>query len=206
MLHRFSQTPSDIVTTNAPLGYRSDIEAFHPLYQVHDINAKDIGTVRRIAKEMIYINGGLVKVHARTMNEDVDDIWDEDPDPTYLMPENFKAFFIPQPLEFELTQWGADVANNQTEIAFVLGDVHEKYGERLLRTGDLIEVPYNSVSIHQPKYYYVNNAQESGNFRYIWLYMNCQASLITGDVNIRPATDQIQLIGYEMPDNAVDHQ
>ena len=206
MIHRFSQTPSDIVNTSTPLGHRSDIEALHPLYQVHDINSRDIQTARRIAREMIYIGGGLVKVHARTMNEDVDDIWDEDPDPTYWMPHNFKAFFVPQPLEFELTQWGADVANNQIEISFVLADIDEIFNERLLRTGDLIEVPYNSVSSHKPKYYYVNNAQETGNFRYTWLYMNCQASLITGDVNIRPANDQVQLIGYEMPDNAVDHQ
>jgi len=206
MLHRFSQTPSDLVTTDTPLGYRSDIEAFHPLYQVHDINARDIETARRLAREMVYVNGALVHVHARTMNEDVDDIFDEDPDPTYMMPKFFKAFFVPQPLEYELTQWGVDVSNNQTELSFVLADVHEAFGERLLRTGDLIEVPYNSVSAQKPKYYYVNNAHEAGNFRYTWLYVNCQASLINGDVNIRPATDQIQYIGYEMPDNAVDHQ
>jgi len=206
MLHRFSQTPSDTIATNTPLGYRSDIEVMHPLYQVHDINSRDIETARRIVKEMISVGGGLVQVHTRTMNEDVDDIWDEDPDPTYWMPQYFKATFVPQPLEFELTQWGVDVANNQTEIAFALSDIYEKFGERLLRTGDLIEVPYNSVSAQKPKYYYVNNAQEKGNFRYTWLYLNCQSSLISGDVNIRPATDQIQLIGYDMPENVVDHQ
>ena len=176
------------------------------MYQVHDINSRDIGTVRRLVREMISVGGALVQVHTRTMNDDVDDIWDEDPDPTYLVPETFKAVFVPQPLETELTMWGADVSNNQTEIAFFLLDIHEKFGDRLLRTGDLIEVPYNSISAQKPKYYYVNNAQETGNFRYTWLYLNCHTSLITGDVNIRPATDQIQLIGYEMPDNAVDHQ
>ena len=111
MLHRFSQTPSDILDAGAPLGHRSDIEQMHPLYQVHDINSRDIQTAKRIAKEMVSIGGGLVQVHLRTMNEDVDDIWDEDPDPTYWMPQYFKAIFVPQPLEFELTQWGVDVAD-----------------------------------------------------------------------------------------------
>jgi len=206
MIHRFSQTPGDLPNTNTPLGHRSDIEVMHPLYQVHDINSKDIETARRIAREMIYINGALVQVHARTMNEDTDDVWNEDPDPTYMMPQSFKAYFVPQPLEYELTQWGADASNNQTELSFILADVHEFFGERLLRTGDLIEVPYNSVSMQKPKYYYVNNAQETGNFRYTWLYLNCQSSLIAGDVNIRPANDQVQVIGYEMPNDAVDHQ
>ena len=40
-----------------------------------------------------------------------------------------------------------------------------------------------------PKYYAIDNAQETGNFRYTWLYLKCQATLIVGDVNLRPAQD-----------------
>lgn len=206
MQYRFGQTSSDILTASTPLGMRSDVETFNPLYQVHDVNAADIQTVKRIVGEMIRIAGAAVQVHTRTDNDDVDGVWDEDPDPTYWNPKLFKAFFVPQPLEFELTQWGVDVPNNQTDIVFALDDVVTEWPTRLLRPGDLIEIPYNSLSVQKPKYFYVNNAQESGNFRYIWLYMKCTCALLTGDVNIRPATDQVQAIGFNSPDDDPSHR
>jgi len=198
MIHRFSQSDSVVPAQN--LGFRSDMDDLNPFYQVHDIDSADIATVHRIAREMIHISGALVKVHPRTNNSDIVVEHDEDPDPTYWASKHFKAFFTPQPLEWELKGWGVDVENNQSEVVFFLGDITEEFNDRLLQVGDLIELPYNSVSRHKPKYYHVNNVQEFGNFRYTWLYLKCQTSLIPGDVNIRPAEDDAeQSIDFEDP-------
>lgn len=189
MIHSFS-TIHEQPPTNAQVDFRSDIEQNNPLFQVHDVDSADISMVRQITQEMIRVNGAAVKVHPRTDNADHDKVFDEDADPTYWPPIDLKAFFVPQPLEYELTLWGVDT-NNKTEIVFSLDDVISKFPNRLLRPGDLIEIPYNSQSQQKPKYYAVDNAQEYGNFRYIWLYVKCQATLLVGDVNLRPAQDAI---------------
>ena len=168
--------------------FRSDVETSNPLYSVQNQTSQDIATVQRIAHEMIQ-RYALVNVHCRTDNADHDKVFDEDPDPTYWPPIPLKAFFVPKPLEYELTLWGVD-APNQTEIVFSMVDINDNFRERLLRSGDLIEIPYNSQSKQRPKYYKVDNAQEFGNFRYVWLYLKCQTTNIVGDPNIRPAYDQ----------------
>ena len=198
MIYRFGD---GLPAMGSPLGMRSDVEINNPLYQVNDSESADIQTVKRVVGEMIRVNGAPTKIHIRTDNEDVDTVWDEDPDPTYWAPKDLKGFFIPQPLEFELTQWGVDASNNQVEIVYTLEDIYAMFNSRLLRTGDLIEIPFNSVSSQKPKYYYVNNAQEFGNHRYIWLYVKCNCSLLTGDVNIRPANDQLDLINFDIPES-----
>jgi hypothetical protein len=193
MIHRFGQT--DQIALPVPTAsLRSEADGFNPLYQVHDLESADIGTVQRIAKEMINISGAIIKIHTRTSNADIVDTHDEDPDPTYWPPRILKGVFAPQPLEFELTQWGVDAGDNKTEITFHLGEIWESFGDRLLRPGDLLEVPYNSISEQKPKYYRINNAQESGNYRYTWLYLKCQTTLLLGDVNLRPATDAAELV------------
>jgi hypothetical protein len=134
-------------------------------------------------------------VHARTDNADVRAVHDEDPDPTYAPPALLKGVFVPKPLEFELTRWGVDTSTAQ-EITFCLEDVLARFRERLLRPGDLLQLPYNSQGASKPKYFEITNSQEFGNFRYIWLYLRCQATLLLGDANIRPATDAAE----ELPD------
>jgi len=190
MIHDFSSTNTLPAASGQP-DFRSDIEQSNPLFHASDIDSADIGMVRQITREMIQVNGAAVKIHPRTDNADHDKVFDEDADPTYWPPIDLKAFFVPQPLEYELTLWGVDASNNKTEIVFALDEVVEKLPNRLLRSGDLIEVPYNSQSQQKPKYYAVDNAQEAGNFRYIWLYMKCQATLLLGEVNLRPAQDAI---------------
>ena len=189
MIHAFSATHEQ-PPASVQSDFRSDVEQSNPLFQAHDVDSADISLVRQIAREMIQINGAAVKIHVRTNNADHDKVFDEDADPTYWSPVDLKAFFVPQPLEYELTLWGVDT-NNKTEIVFALEDIVAKLPDRLLRTGDLIEVPYNSQSQQKPKYYAIDNAQEAGNFRYTWLYMKCQATLLPGEVNLRPAQDAI---------------
>lgn len=190
MIHNFSSTHEQPPVSTL-LDFRSDVEQSNPLFQAHDVDSADISIVRQITREMIQVNGANVKIHARTDNADHDKVFDEDADPTYWPPiSDIKGFFVPQPLEYELTLWGVDT-NNKTEIVFSLEEIASKLPNRLLRPGDLIEVPYNSQSQQKPRYYAVNNAQEFGNFRYTWLYMKCQATLLVGEINLRPAQDAV---------------
>ena len=203
MIHRFTQQSTDLdilVPAQRYQDNRTEEQQDNPLYQVHDPDAHDVALVYKIAKEMIRVNGAHVEMHTRTDNEDIDGVFDEDADPTYWPAMSFKAFFSPQPLEFELKSWGVD-AQNQVEIVFFRDDLFERLGERLARVGDIIEIPYNSVSKHKPRFYRLDNSQETGNFRYMWLYMTCQATLLTGDVNIRPHThDELPISDYVDPD------
>ena len=185
----FSDSP--IVTDQLFVDMRSDQEIANPMYSVQDYDSPDYAMVMRIAEETINTSGADVLVYARTDNEDVDEDWDEDANPTYANAENMKGFFVPQPLEQELTKWGVDQVN-AVEIAFFRNHVYGKWGDRLLRAGDIIELPYNSASHTSPKYYRVDNAQETGNYRYTWMYVTCQCTLITGDPNIRPAHDNAE--------------
>lgn len=189
MIHRFGMLSHDSVPIAGGLDSRDEAQMASPLYQVDDKEASDISTAYKIAEEMINVNGAHVMLHARTDNEDVDEVFDEDPDPTYWNPIPMRAFFTPQPLERELTKWGADAADNKTEIVFIRAHIFKQFGARLLRAGDLIEVPYNSVSNSKPKYYQVDTAQETGIYRYQWLYVTCKVTLLTGDANIRPHTE-----------------
>jgi hypothetical protein len=141
------------------------------------------------AREIVNVSGAEVTIYLRTDNADYDSVWDEDPDPTYWNPIKLKGFFKPQPLEAELKQWGAEVVN-KTEITFDHHEIVQLTGNRMLRAGDVIQIPYNSSNIAiGPKNYRILNATPDGNFRYIWLYVKCSIESLTADITVRPEHD-----------------
>ena len=192
MIHSFTSI-DERAPSNTQIDFRSDIEQSNPLFQAYDINSSDIALAKKIALEMIQVNGALVRVHPRTNNMDHDKVFDEDVDPTYWNPVTIKGFFVPNPMEYELTLWGVDCPNKQ-EVVFALEQIVEKFPNRLFRPGDLIELPFDSQSQQKPKYFMIDNASEIGNFRYVWLYLKCSTTLIVGDVNLRPAQDMVTSI------------
>jgi hypothetical protein len=191
-IHRFavdtgqvSPAQFDTILTS----YRSDTEQRHTPLALHDPESADVKLARLKAREMINVSGAEVTVYMRTENADFDSVWDEDPDPTYWNPIQIKGFFKPQPLEAELKQWGAEVVN-KTEIVFDHFQIHQLVGDRMLRTGDVIQLPYNAAtSAINPKNFRVLNATPSGNFRYTWLYLTCQLETLTADITVRPEED-----------------
>lgn len=196
MIYRFEQ--NDGIYPNAHVDLRPDAASENPSYQADDMEAADIKTVRRVTRELIRTNGARVYVHSRTDNADVDAVYNEDPDPTYCPPVLLRAFSVPKPFELSQTKHGPD-APLKTKITFHLDDIAEAFPNRLIRPGDLIQVQYNSRTFNRPVYFYVNNAGETGNFRYVWLYVTCDVVSIFGDVNVRPATDQLQYIEFNEP-------
>ncbi len=169
--------------------YRSDVEQRHTPLALHDAGSADVAYARLQADEIINVSGAEVVVYVRTENADHDTVWDEDPDPTYWNPVPLKGFFKPQPLEAELKKWGAEVVN-KTEVVFSHRQLHELFGERMLRTGDVIQLPFNAATMAvNPKNYRVLNGTPSGNFRYTWLYFTCQVETLTADLTVRPEED-----------------
>lgn len=166
--------------------FRSDTDQRNSALSVYDTEAPEIKTARTLADEIINISGAEIKVFVRTDNADFDVVWDEDADPTYWSSDLMKAFFKPAPLETELKKWGADTIN-KTEVVFSHRQLYEKYGERMLRTGDVLQLPFNSSFIDRnPSNYRVINGTPSGNFRYTWLYFSCSVETLNADISVRP--------------------
>lgn len=190
MIHSFgvAQAGVERATFDSILeSYRTDVQQRHTPIAIHDPESADLRYAKQLADEIINVSGAELKVYIRTDNNDYDVVWDEDPDPTYWNPNLIKGFFKPSSIEMELNRWGLDTSN-QTEIVFSFRQLFELFGDRMLRIGDVIQIPYNSVSIN-PKNYRVLNAAPTGNFRYNWLYFTCQAELLTADISVRPEID-----------------
>ncbi len=172
--------------------FRNDIEKESSPLSVYQDNA-DGGLAERLAEEFINLVGAWVVVKARTNHDGYDDVWDEDVDPTYMNGFKTKAYFKTEPWQEELTKWGVDVPN-KTVITFPRAVIYRQFKDRMLRAGDLIDVPYGAIA-NMPKLinttgmqliqFRVINVSETGNFKYRWLYLNCDAEIITGDVTVR---------------------
>ena len=196
MIHSFSSDTGDNQAPNQrATDFRSDVEQDEPLLGIHNPDSQDLATATRMVREMLRNIGAKLQVYARTDNADKDEVFDEDPDPTYNPPVGLRGYFKPQPMEFELKRWGVD-AVNKTEVVFCASDVREHWGERMLRAGDVLELPYNSPAGDpggggslNPGFYRVVNASPSGNYRYHWLYFTCTVETLTADITVRPVED-----------------
>lgn len=190
MIHQFAQDTGGVSADrfNSTLkSFRSDVEQRNSPIQIYNPENADLKLARSLANEQINISGAEIKVYIRTNNADYDEVWDEDPDPTYWNPEFMKAYFKPQPIEVELAKWGADT-KNKTEVVFSHLQVFDQFGERMLRAGDVVQLPYNAAAI-SPKNFRIINATPSGNFRYHWLYLTCTVETLAADITIRPEED-----------------
>jgi len=166
---------------------RTESEQRHTPLAIHDNSSADIKMARRLADEMINVSGAEVKIFRRTDNADYDRTWDEDADPSYWPAEYLKGYFAPRPLEVVLIDFGVDNPN-QTEIIFSHLQIIEKFDNRMLRAGDVIQLPYNDASM-KIENFRVLNAAPSGNFRYVWLYFTCQVEVLTADITVRVQED-----------------
>lgn len=180
--------------------FRSDSERRHTPVAIHDEESADIKLARRMADEMICVSGAEIKVFARTNNADYDSVFEEDADPTYWNPIPIKAFFKPEPIQSELAKWGIDTPN-KTEVTFSHHQVITLFGDRMLRQGDVLQLPYNAASV-KPKNYRILNATPSGNYRYIWLYLTCQVETLTADITVRVEQD-LPVIDEDLKTNGV---
>lgn len=166
--------------------YRSESEKNDPSIAIFNEDAPEILTARAEVDEIINISGAKIKVYPRTDGHH-DVVWDESPDPTYHNSFEIKAFFKPTPLKIELKKWGID-AQADLEVVFSHRQLFEVMGERMLRNGDVINLPYNSASVN-PTNYKILNGAPTGNYRYSWLFFTCQATILKADKTVRVKDD-----------------
>lgn len=186
MIHRFTSEPGDgPVEASGLMGFRSDVERDYPLVQQHDDSSADLNMASRVAGEAARAGGAQVEVFLKTDNADFDQVWDEDADPTYWPGVLLKAIFAPKPLEIALKQWGTD-ATIRLEAWFAMADVRREFGDRVLRPGDIIRIPFNAVGNVTPKDFRVLNPTPDGNYRYNWLYFKVNLENLTGDITVQP--------------------
>lgn len=183
-IHHFGNDPIE--------GFRTDAEVENSPVNVHREDAADVETAQRLASEQVSVSGAKVNVFIRTDNGDFDDVWDEDADPTYFNAVPLRCYFKPQPLELELKRWGVD-AVNKSEAVFAISHLTQHWPGRMLRSGDVLELPYNHpVANLDPGFYKVVNASPSGNYKYSWLYYTCNIETLDADVTVRVKDDMPQ--------------
>jgi hypothetical protein len=160
---------------------RSDVEKqFSPLSVFNHLKP-DLGYAERLAEEAINISGAWLMIFARTDNEDFNKTYEEDPNPTYKNGVRLKGYFKPEPLQLQLTKWGVD-APNTTTVVFARSAILDAFGQkRMIRPGDMLEIPHNSTGLVRSRRFRVVDAQDTGNFQYRWLYFSALVENIPDD-------------------------
>ena len=191
------QLPEYSSIQDAP-DYRSDGEKNS--FSIYDQSSPEIANMERQALDYIHSSGAITQVHLRT-NEllGVDDVWEEDANPIYDLPKPFKGQFVPEPMSAALNKWGYE-ANAKFKINYSRAELLHELGNRLIRAGDVIIVPHNTLIQQQNTEFIDGNiglankfrvvgAQDTGNYNYRWLYWTCTVELLTGDITVRPEND-----------------
>ena len=156
----------------------------NPMQSTYNHNNPDIATAERIVLENLRVSGAWVTVMIRTDDNKFNATWSEDQSPTYHTGYDFKAFVVPQPPEIMLTKFGHD-SPNKLELKFSRAEVLETIGDRLIRIGDIISMPHNSLVIKAEKFRAIHVSDE-GNYKYRWLYLNVIAENINKDESFMP--------------------
>lgn len=177
--------------------FRSDEEKLDTPLSIYNHDSEDLAWAERAASELMNIAGAWITVYKRKRNAgNKDDVWEEDPDPTYKNGVKIKGRFVPQPAETMLSRWGADVKNLVT-IHFSRANVIKLFGTEMIAEGDVLIVPHNTLSVTQTvdtregignriDRYRVIKSSDVGNFKYRWLYWAVIVQNLTGDITIEP--------------------
>ena len=194
-VHNF-EIKQDFISIDKLPDFRTEEEKMFTPLALYNHDNPDIAYAERMAEEIINISGAWITVFHRTNNSGTsDELWEEDPDPTYKNGTRMKALFTPEPAKVELTKWGLDT-QNQTNVIFSRAILFKEFGRRMLRPGDVIEIPHNTLSPIQTSTSFesddkldkfrILDAADSGMFRYRWLYYNCKVENLLGDITIQP--------------------
>jgi hypothetical protein len=180
--------------------HRSDQEKLSSPLSIFDQNNPEIANMERQALDYIHTSGAWTQVYLRSNALlEVDEVWEEDANPVYDLPKPFKGQFAPEPMSAALNKWGYE-ANTKFKINYSRAELLDALGNRLIRAGDVIAIPHNTL-IQQQNTEFVDGpigladkfrvvgAQDIGNYNYRWLYWTCTVELLTGDITVRPEHD-----------------
>ena len=181
-IHSFDK--SQQFSSNPVPDFRPENSIMNPQHAIYDHNNPDIAQAEAYALETLRIAGAWVTVIPRTEDNKFDKTWNEDSSPTYYEGYDFKAFFAPDAPKTTLTKFGHDAPNN-FDLMFSRAELLNSLGERLIRTGDVIIIPHNSLIINANRFK-VLHSQDYGNYKYRWLYIACTVENMNKDESLVP--------------------
>lgn len=164
---------------------------------VYDPDNPEIAYMEREAYNYIQIAGAPTDIYLRTNDlAQVDEVWEEDNDPIYDPAVQIKGQFVPEEMSLALTKWGVDT-KVQFEVHYSRAQLLDVFGNRLIRSGDVITIPHNTLIQTQNTEFIdgqlgladkfrVIVGKDTGNFNYRWLYWTCTVELLTGNFTVRP--------------------
>lgn len=164
--------------------FRPDEFQLNPQHSMYNHNNPDIASAERIVLENLRIAGAWVTVIPRTEDNKFDKTWNEDADPTYFTGYDFKAFFAPPAPEITLTKFGVD-APTKFEISFSRAEIFKTFGDRMIRNGDVVIIPHNSLAINATRFKIIH-ANDGGNYKYRWMYFICTVENMNKDESLIP--------------------
>jgi hypothetical protein len=194
MIHDFNFQQSFSNIDDLP-EHRTEAEKQLTELSVYNHGSPDISYAERLAEEIINISGAPIMVYKRGRNP-LDDVWEEDADPTYERGLKLKGWFTPEPAEISLTRYGVDVPN-KTNVVFSRATVLKQFGNRMIAEGDILIVPHNTLigtqftdtrdgsADNRIDQFRVIKSGDTGNFKYRWLYWSCNVENVTGDSTIQ---------------------
>lgn len=167
--------------------FRSDIEQESSPIQIYDHFNPDISMAERRAKEVLDVSGAWVQVYLKMPDRGApgtyNEVWQEDSGPVFGNAIPMKAYFKPDAQHIEHSRWGIDTSLKLV-ITFLRSSLltEPQIGDRLIRVGDQIEIPYNDINEKNwPMRLEVIDTVNDGNFRYRWLYWRTVCAVTDND-------------------------
>jgi hypothetical protein len=193
-IYDFSDKQLYVTIDNNVQDNRTDAEKDNSALNIYNPQNPDIAYAERMVEEAVNLAGAPVTVFKRMHHGSKDEVWEEDPDPTYARGVKLKGFFAPNPAEIQMTKWGIDTPN-QLIINFSRAVVFKLFSFKMISEGDVLIVPHNTLTVVQNvdlregignrlDRYRVIKSTDTGNYKYRWLYWTCTLENITGDVSV----------------------
>lgn len=164
------------------------------LTSMFDPDNPEIANMEREAYNYIHQAGAPTEIYLRTSDLGaVDDVWEEDNNPIYDSPVPVKGQFVPEKMSTALVKFGVE-SNAKFDVHYSRAELLDLFGNRLIRSGDVIDIPHNTLVQTQNTEFVdgkfglatkfrVLEARDTGNFNYRWLYWTCTVELLTGKMN-----------------------
>lgn len=192
-IHPFESQKEEYSTIDRIPDFRTDVQKEATPLSIYNHQKNELALAEKWAEEQVNISGAWVTVFTKDVvvpdqapqgqGQDLSDPFDEDADPIYNKGMNMKALFKPDSISLEMTRWGVD-APTKAEVIFARAPLLSIFGERLIKPGDVIELPYNEPVVQSnagSRRFVVNNSYSTEFYHYRWLYYKAVVELQTGD-------------------------
>jgi len=132
----------------------------------------DTQTVQQIKNDILALQAKLDEILARDSSIKSDVMHEYDLDIALTMYADH--------LRADYTKWNQDLCDNKFDVTFSRAEVLGVIGDRLIRIGDIIIIPHNSLVLNA-KRFRVLHVAEKGNYKYRWIYLNITVFLNDGN-------------------------